>query len=75
MIEAISLPDDLDSAWTLIVVDAEAKERRKDKLVEVGNIIQVNLVLSRQAKLIVELCKHIMDEVIRFHFFVLIGLC
>ena len=43
----------------------------KDKFIKAGNIIQVNLVLGRQAKLIIELRKHIKHEVIRFHLFCL----
>ena len=66
MMEAISLLDDLDNAWALIIAYAEAKdkERGKDKMAEAGNIIQINLVLGRQAKLLVKLRKHIKHEAI-----------
>ena len=63
------------TTWTAsgLVPDAEVKdkERGKDKLVEAGNIIHVNLVLVRQAKLSNKLRKHINHEVMRYHLFCL----
>ena len=67
MMEAISLLNDLDGVWARIVADAEAKERGKSVLAKIGNIIQVNLVLGRQARLLVDLQKHFKHEVIQFH--------
>ena len=46
MMEAISLLDDLDGLWALIVADAEANECGKSVLAEIGNIAQVNLACS-----------------------------
>ena len=57
MMEAISLLDDLDGIWALIVVDAEAKEHGKNVLAKIGNMAQVNLALGRQARLLVDLRK------------------
>ena len=75
MMEAISLLDDLYGVWAPFVANAEAKERGKNVLVETDNIFQINLVLGRQARLLVDLLKHIKHEVIQFHFicFVFVG--
>ena len=70
MREVICHLDDLDSAWASLRAVAEAKDEEdgKNKLVEAGNVVEVNLVINIQANPLDTLRKHVKHKVIWFFF-------